>query len=66
MLSTRAVLGLLYVLLCGIVLVHSVPNRILMRFGKRTMDPVNFRAIVPAEYYPVELLGTSHFVDGDM
>ncbi|VDO74761.1 unnamed protein product [Heligmosomoides polygyrus] len=37
MLSTRAVLALFYMLLFGIVIVTSAPNRILMRFGKRTI-----------------------------
>ncbi|KAK6061981.1 hypothetical protein COOONC_00349, partial [Cooperia oncophora] len=66
MISTRAVLALFYVLLFGIAIVTSAPNRIFMRFGKRAVDPVNYRFPLPGEYIPIELLGTSRFIDGDM
>lgn len=58
MLSTRAVLALFYMLLFGIVIVTSAPNRILMRFGKRTIaTPADFHAVLPSDYFPLEELG---------
>ncbi|VDM75966.1 unnamed protein product [Strongylus vulgaris] len=57
MLSARAIYALLYTLLIAVAIVSAAPNRILMRFGKRTADPVQYRPFVPADYYPVELLG---------
>ncbi|VDO27702.1 unnamed protein product [Haemonchus placei] len=55
--STRAVLALFYMLLFSIAIVTSVPNRIFMRFGKRNVDLAEFRNPLPAEYFPVELIG---------
>ncbi|KHJ93385.1 hypothetical protein OESDEN_06709 [Oesophagostomum dentatum] len=66
MLSARAVLVLLYTLLIAVAVVSAAPNRILMRFGKRTADPQPFQPMVPSEYFPVELLGSSRAVDTDM
>ncbi|EYB90162.1 hypothetical protein Y032_0223g2681 [Ancylostoma ceylanicum] len=66
MLSARAVFALLYMLLIAVAVVNSAPNRILMRFGKRTSDPLHLRPMVPVDYYPLELLGSSRAVDGDM
>ncbi|CAJ0609280.1 unnamed protein product [Cylicocyclus nassatus] len=66
MFSARTVFFLLYTLLLTVAIVSAAPNRILMRFGKRTADPVQYRPFVPSDYYPVELLGSSRAADGDM
>ncbi|KAK6766873.1 hypothetical protein RB195_026255 [Necator americanus] len=66
MLSARVVLALLYMLMITVAIATAAPNRILMRFGKRTADPMHFRPMAPADYYPQELFGSSHAVDGDM